>query len=72
MLTVFPAAKSVVPDIVGVASLVRPCASNVMVGAAVSMTPLLSIAVAELPASSVAVTVTLKLPSAKSAGTSAL
>ena len=61
-----------VPEIVGVASLVIFCASIVNVGAAVSTLPLLSATVAELPASSVAETLTLYAPSAKSAGTSAV
>ena len=50
---VAPAGKSVVPVIVGVVSLVSVGASTVNVGAVRSMAPL-SLAVAALPAASVA------------------
>ena len=67
-----PADRSVVPEIVGVVSLPVPCASSVTVGAVVSTSPPVAVAVVELPAASVAVASTVKLPSAISAGTSAL
>ena len=66
-----PAGRSVVPEIVGVVSLPVPCASSVTVGAVVSTVPEVE-AVPVLPAASVAAASTVKLPSAISAGTSAL
>ena len=69
MVTVLPWGKSVVPLNVGVASLLTSSGSSVKLGAAVSMLPC-SDAVSWLPASSVTVAVTVKLPSARSAGTS--
>ena len=59
------------PEIVGVVSLPVPCASSVTVGAVVSTVPEVE-AVPVFPAASVAAASTVKLPSAISAGTSAL
>ena len=70
-VTASPGVRSVVPEIVGVASLPRPSASSVTTGAVVSILPLVE-AVPVLPTASVAAASTVKLPSAISAGTSAL
>ena len=70
-VTVLPGAASVVPERVGVVSLSEPGALMVMVGAVVSISPVVS-AVAVLPASSVTLALTVNSPSANSAGTSAL
>ena len=64
-----PAGRLVVPVMVGVESLVSAGASTVMLGAVRSIAPA-SLAVALLPAASVAVATTVKLPSASAAGTS--
>ena len=70
-VTVLPGVASVVPDRVGVVSLSEPGALMVMVGAVVSISPVVS-AVAVLPASSVTLALTVNSPSANSAGTSTL
>ena len=70
-VTVLPGVASVVPERVGVVSLIEPGASMVIVGAVVSISPVVS-AVAVLPASSVTLALTVNSPSANSAGTSAL
>ena len=70
MITVAPAGRSVLPDIVGVVSLSEASVSNDTVGAVVSIMPVLSTTVVLLPASSLAVASTLYVPSAKGAGTS--
>ena len=69
--TVLPGAKSVVPEIVGVVSLPEARGSSDKLGAAEFISPLM-VSVVVLPAVSVAVAVTSKLPSATGAGTSAL
>ena len=68
-VTVLPSGKLVVPESAGVLSLVSPCASIVNAGALVLMLPV-SLADASLPASSCAVAVTVKSPSASACGTS--
>ena len=68
-VTTDPAGSSVVPVISGVVSLVVSATSTVSNGETVSIIPA-SLSVALLPASSVAVTETVKLPSAIAAGTS--
>ena len=57
-MTVAPVERSVVPEMVGVASLIVPCASSVSDGALVSKVPV-SVVLVVLPASSVALTVTV-------------
>ena len=57
-VTLSPAAKSVVPEIVGVVSLFEPSASSDIAGTTVSTTPLLSVTDALFPLLSVAVAIT--------------
>ena len=68
-VTVLPSGKLVVPEIAGVLSFVSPCPSSTNVGALVLMLPV-ALSVTPLPASSSAVAVTVKFPSASSCGTS--
>ena len=70
-VTVLPGVASVVPERVGVVSLSVAMVSIVIDGAVVSITPVVSV-VAELPASSVTLALTVNSPSANSAGTSTL
>ena len=56
--TTLPSARSVLPEMVGVVSLPNPLGSKVRVGEVVSMVPV-ALADALLPASSVAVAVTV-------------
>ena len=70
-VTVLPGAASVVPERVGVVSLSEAGALMVMVGAVVSISPVVSV-VAVLPASSVTLALTVNSPSANSTGTSTL
>ena len=71
MVTSVPGATSVVPEIVGVSSLVEPWASRVSSGASLSTLPVVS-TIAVLPALSVAVALTVKSPSSSAFGTSTL
>ena len=57
-VTLSPAAKSVVPEMVGVVSLFEPSASSEITGGTVSTIPLLSVTDALFPLLSVAVAVT--------------
>ena len=59
MVTELPGLKSVLPVIVGVVSLLVPCASRIIVGAVVSTLPFVSVAVVSLPAESWAIAVTV-------------
>ena len=71
MVTSVPGVTSVVPEIVGVTSLVELCVSRVNSGAWLSTLPVV-LAFAVLPALSVALAVTVKSPSANAFGTSTL
>ena len=70
-VTVLPTAASVLPVMVGVASLVLSGALTLMVGAVRSMLPV-SLALPVLPALSVTLAETLYGPSTRALGTSAL
>ncbi len=70
--TTEPSGKSVLPEITGVVSLPESNGLTVTIGACVSILPFVSFAVAVLPCASLTVAVTVKSPSARALGTSAL
>ena len=70
--TIAPSGKSVLPEIVGVVSLPESNGLILITGACVSTLPPVSFAVAELPWASVTVAETVKSPSLRALGTSAL